>query len=137
MVIDTSVVMVALTEDDGLVFVSAVERAEALSISAVNAYETRLVLGGRRSQAAEVRTALVSRFADLVTRSRMMVTPFDADQALLAHDAYLRFGKGFHPAALNCTDCAAYALANLRGEPLLFKGEGFAQTDAEAALGPA
>jgi ribonuclease VapC len=66
----------------------------------------------------------------------MMITPFDADQALLAHDAYLRFGKGFHPAALNFADCAAYALARLRGEPLLFKGEDFARTDVERALRP-
>ena len=137
MVIDTSAVVAALTEDDGLVFVSAMERAGSLSISAVNAYETRLVLEGGRSQAAEVRAALVSRFADLVTCSRMTINPFDADQVLLAHDAYLRFGKGFHPAAPNFADCAAYALAKLRGEPLLFKGEDFAQTDIEAALGPA
>jgi ribonuclease VapC len=133
-IIDSSAMVAALTEDDGLLFVAAMERASSLSISAVNAYETRLVLGGRRSQAAEARAALVSRFADLVTRSRMTIVPFDADQALLAHDAYLRFGKGFHPAALNFADCAAYALAKHRDEPLLFKGEDFARTDVRRAL---
>ena len=137
MVIDSSAVVAALTEDDGLLFVAAMERAASLSISAVNVYKTRLVLGGRRSQAAEARAALVSRFTDLVARSRMSIIPFDADQAVLAHDAYLRFGKGFHAAALNFADCAAYALAKLRDEPLLFKGEDFARTDIRPALGPA
>jgi ribonuclease VapC len=67
----------------------------------------------------------------------MAIVPFDADQAVLAHDAYLRFGKGFHPAALNFADCAAYALAKFRDEPLLFKGEDFARTDVRPALSSA
>jgi ribonuclease VapC len=136
-VVDTSAVVAALTEGDGPVFVSAMERAASLSISAVSMYETRLVLWGRRSQAAEARAALVSRFTDLVTRSRMAIVPFDADQAVLAHDAYLRFGKGFHAAALNFAGCAAYALAKFRDEPLLFKGEDFARTDIRPALSSA
>jgi ribonuclease VapC len=68
---------------------------------------------------------------------RAEVVPFDIEQAVLAHRAYQRLGKGFHAAALNLVDCAAYALAKLRSEPLLFRGEDFAQTDVEAALGPA
>jgi len=43
--------------------------------------------------------------------------------------AWRRFGKGRHPAALNMADCAAYATAVIAGEPLLFKGNDFAQTD--------
>jgi ribonuclease VapC len=35
---------------------------------------------------------------------------------------------------LNYGDCFAYALAKRRGEPLLFKGNDFAQTDIEPAL---
>jgi ribonuclease VapC len=38
-------------------------------------------------------------------------------------------GKGRHPAALNFGDCFAYALAKTSGEPLLAKGNDFAQTD--------
>ena len=40
-----------------------------------------------------------------------------------------RFGKGRHPAGLNFGDCFAYALAKATGEPLLFKGDDFSQTD--------
>ena len=43
--------------------------------------------------------------------------------------AWNRFGKGRHPAALNFGDCFSYALAAALGEPLLFKGDDFAQTD--------
>lgn len=48
--------------------------------------------------------------------------------------AWRRFGKGRHPAGLNLGDCLAYALARTLGEPLLFKGEDFGQTDVVAAL---
>lgn len=55
-------------------------------------------------------------------------------QALIAREAYQRFGKGNHPAELNLGDCFAYALSKVRGEPLLFKGDDFRKTDVEAAL---
>jgi ribonuclease VapC len=34
-----------------------------------------------------------------------------------------------HPAQLNFGDCAVYALAGLRGEPVLATGNDFAATD--------
>ena len=55
------------------------------------------------------------------------------EQALLACEAFRRFGKGRHPAALNIGDCFAYALAKATGEPLLFKGNDFARTDIDKA----
>jgi ribonuclease VapC len=48
-------------------------------------------------------------------------------------EAWLRFGKGRHPAALNFGDCLAYATARLAGRPLLCKGDGFAKTDLALA----
>jgi ribonuclease VapC len=72
----------------------------------------------------------------MVEQLRLEIVPFDRQQLVLAHEAYRRFGKGHHPAGLNLIDCAAYALARQRGEPLLFKGEDFARTDVEmVALG--
>ena len=56
------------------------------------------------------------------------------EQTRFAREAYRRFGKGNHAAKLNLGDCFAYALAKARGEPLLFKGEDFRQTDVEAAV---
>lgn len=46
-----------------------------------------------------------------------------------ALEAWLRYGRGRHPAGLNFGDCLAYATARLAAEPLLFVGEDFARTD--------
>jgi ribonuclease VapC len=58
------------------------------------------------------------------------VVPFDQTQAKVAIAAFGRFGKGLgHRAQLNFGDCAVYALAALRGEPLLATGHDFRATD--------
>jgi ribonuclease VapC len=51
----------------------------------------------------------------------------------MAIDAFDRFGKGRHKAALNLGDCFAYACALALEEPLLFKGQDFPQTDVTVA----
>jgi ribonuclease VapC len=51
----------------------------------------------------------------------------------LAAEAYARFGKGRHPAALNMGDCFAYACAKAHDAKLLFKGDDFGQTDIVSA----
>ena len=51
----------------------------------------------------------------------------------IAADAYARFGKGRHPAALNMGDCFSYACAKANRAALLFKGDDFAKTDITAA----
>jgi ribonuclease VapC len=43
-------------------------------------------------------------------------------------DAWLRFGKGRHFAALNFGDCLSYATAVITAEPLLCIGDDFPQT---------
>jgi ribonuclease VapC len=63
------------------------------------------------------------------------VVPFDDEMARIAFNAFRHFGKGQgHPAQLNIVDCAVYALAKARSEPLLFKGEDFDRTDIRSAL---
>jgi ribonuclease VapC len=49
-----------------------------------------------------------------------------------AADAFKRYGKGRHPAALNMGDCFAYACAKLSGAALLYKGADFDATDLRA-----
>ncbi|WP_285019699.1 type II toxin-antitoxin system VapC family toxin [Novosphingobium sp. fls2-241-R2A-195] len=61
------------------------------------------------------------------------VTPVPAEAHRQAVEAYDRYGKSRHPAALNFGDCFAYACARVAGVPLLFKGDDFPQTDIEAA----
>jgi len=54
------------------------------------------------------------------------VVPFDQAQANVALTAFARFGKGMgHRAQLNFGDCAVYALAQSRGEPVLAIGRDF------------
>jgi ribonuclease VapC len=55
--------------------------------------------------------------------ARIIIEPVTEAQARIAREAYRDFGRGSgHPARLNFGDCFAYALAKVRGEPLLFKG---------------
>ena len=66
---------------------------------------------------------------------RLIVADFTPEHAEAARDAYVRYGKGSgHPAQLNFGDCLVYGFAKVEGEPLLFKGDDFAQTDLVAAL---
>ena len=70
----------------------------------------------------------------LIGRAKIEIAPFDAGQAGIARAAFLKYGKGRHPAALNFGDCASYALAKSKGAPLLYKGADFAKTDIVSAL---
>jgi ribonuclease VapC len=63
----------------------------------------------------------------------IQIEPVTAEQALLARQAFVLFGKGRHKAGLNFGDCFSYALAKAYREPLLFKGGDFGHTDLEAA----
>ncbi len=51
-----------------------------------------------------------------------------------ATDAFMRFGKGVHPAALNFGDCLTYAIARELDAPILCVGGDFFRTDAKLAL---
>ena len=66
-------------------------------------------------------------------RAGITVEPVTVEQGELARQAFLDFGKGRHRAGLNYGDCFAHALAKATGEPLLFKGKDFGQTDIRTA----
>ena len=92
-------------------------------MSAVNAYEAGMVVESRLGEQG------TRELADLMATTGIDVVAFDAGMAQVALDAWRRFGKGRHPAALNFADCAAYALAKVTRQPLLFKCGDFNQTD--------
>ena len=73
---------------------------------------------------------VVSSFLENVD---IVVTPFDERHWRAAFAAFIRFGKGRHPASLNFGDCMTYASARLAELPLLYVGDDFAQTDIQAA----
>jgi ribonuclease VapC len=112
--------------------------ADDLLAAAVRA-ATRLVSAGTMVEAAIVTAARLGDAGEreldaLVARLGLEVVPVDAAQVAVAREAFRRFGKGRHPAALNFGDLFAYALARSRALPLLFVGKDFARTDIVAAL---
>jgi ribonuclease VapC len=124
MVIDTSAFLaIFLAEPERKQFLDLISHADTRLISAVNAFETGIVLEAGRGEAA-------GREFDLfLNRARIDIVPVDAEQVEIARVAWRKYGKGRHPAALNFGDCFAYALAKTSGEPLLAKGGGFGRTD--------
>ena len=130
MILDSSAVIAAITDEpDGARFREAIHGATPLAISAITVLETRIVLRSRYGE------DLVTAFDRMLQRAGIAIIVFDAELAEVAFDAFRRYGKGQgHPAQLNIIDCAAYALAKVRDEPLLFKGADFAQTDIAPAL---
>jgi ribonuclease VapC len=71
---------------------------------------------------------------ELIERLSIELVPFDTELAIASREAFIRYGKGRHPAGLNFSDCISYALAKSRDLPLLFKGGDFAKTDIVSAL---
>lgn len=71
------------------------------------------------------------RLDALLSSLQLGVIAFDSELLALAQDAWRRFGKSRHPAALNLGDCVAYATARHLALPLLFVGKDFEQTDIE------
>ncbi|WP_293003389.1 type II toxin-antitoxin system VapC family toxin [Mycobacterium sp.] len=92
-------------------------------MSAANAVETLIVLTNRFGLTARV------AFDRLAAAINLGIQPLTADHVAVAHRAYIDFGKGRHPAALNYGDTMAYATAKLAHEPLIAVGNDFAQTD--------
>lgn len=129
MVIDTSALIAILFgEPEALSFTRAVADASRKLISSFNALETGIVVEARKGEAG-------GRELDLLLhRAQIEIVAMDADQTELARAAWRKYGKGNHPAGLNIGDCCAYALAKYSGEPLLFKGNDFSQTDIRAAI---
>lgn len=71
--------------------------------------------------------------SDFLAVYRVALLDFDDRHVEVAVRAFLRYGKGRHPARLNFGDCMTYATAKLAGAPLLFVGVDFAKTDLEGA----
>ncbi len=130
MVLDTSAIIAAIAnEPDGSRFQTAMFNADSLLISALTVLETKIVLFARLGSEA------VDLFDEMVDKAGIVIVSFDYEMAKAAFEAFRRFGKGQgHPAQLNIVDCAAYALAKSRSQPLLFKGADFARTDVLAAV---
>lgn len=126
MVADTSALMaIALDEPEVERCDECLSRQKEVLISAGSLTEA-FVVAARRN----VTEALEVLLADLP----YVVAPVTESLARQAGAAYVRWGKGFHPAGLNFGDCFAYALAKEQDCPLLFIGNDFSKTDIKSAL---
>ncbi len=124
MIVDSSALIALIQRGD-----TAVQVAEVLST------ESRCRIGA--STWTETLIVLTHRYGPvgrtIVERVRqefaLTVIDYTADHAAIALDAFARFGKGRHKAALNFGDCMAYAAARYASESLLAAGDDFAHTD--------
>ena len=129
MVIDSSALIAILRrEPEEQDFRNAIKLASSRLLSTSTRVEAGIVALGRRGEAG------LEQMQALVENLKLETVPLSADHARLAIDAFRRFGKGRHPAGLNFGDCFSYALAKATGEPLLFKGDDFSQTDVKRAV---
>lgn len=128
MTLDSSALVAVLFGEPGhLELIDRILEADHVRVSAPTLTETSLVFAGRRraSGAAEVE--------ELVRELAITVVPFGEAEWRAAVDAFVRFGRGRHKAALNFGDCLAYASAVVAGDSLLYVGDDFAHTDVVRA----
>ncbi len=124
MVIDTSALVAILqNEPERRRFNEAIEKAESCFISSATLVEASIIIESRYGSLG------LGDLDLLISKARITVVPLDLDQALIARQAFSRYGKGRHPAGLNYGDCFSYALAKSLGQSLLQRGADFARID--------
>ena len=128
MVLDSSaIVAIHLREPGYERLMDVIDAAEVVAVGTPTLLESGMVLTARLGRDARPMIAAFLR------RVEAQVVPFNEEHLDAAIAAFLRFGRGRHPAALNFGDCMSYAVASVAGMPLLFTGENFPRTDIVAA----
>jgi ribonuclease VapC len=128
MVLETSALLAVLMgEPERDSFIALLAAADDAVISAATLVEASIVMRAKTGAKGE------SDLDELLAAAAVRCVAVDAAQAIVAREAYERFGKGRSPAGLNFGDCFSYALARVMGRPLLFKGADFSKTDVVAA----
>src|SRR5712672_4105 len=126
MVLDSSaLVAIFLEEPESKKLAQKIRASDVVMIGAPTLFETAMVLQRETSGTTGLMTFLKSAEAEIVD--------FGEHHHVAALDAFVRFGKGRHPARLNILDCMSYAVAAVAGLPLLYTGDDFSKTDIEAA----
>jgi ribonuclease VapC len=130
MIVDSSAMVAVIKRDpDWEKFANAMDGAGTLHISAASYLETAVVVDSLRDAVHS------AKLDDLLLDMEMTIEPVTAEQARIARQAYRDYGRGSGSAAkLNFGDCFSYALARVKREPLLFKGDDFVHTDVRPAI---
>ena len=128
MIIDSSaLVAIVFQEPEAQDLLRRMRDAASLAIGAATLLETGIVLSARLNDDAR---GLLAR---LLQESGIVVMDVTEAHFGVAMDAWLRYGKGRHPAALNFGDCLSYAMSVVSGKPLLCVGDDFPHTDCVLA----
>ena len=126
MILDTSAIVAIVVREPGWEgLLDKLARAPERGVGAPTLAEAGIVLSARLR--ADARALLVR----LLQEFEIETLPFEDAHWREAIEAWSRFGKGRHRAALNFGDCLAFATARLAGRPLLCVGGDFARTDVE------
>lgn len=128
MIVDTSALAaIAFGEAERGFYEDLILQTPGTATSAAVVLELELLL---RTRFPSVDPGAVDRLVDLLG---LDIVPFDAAQAKLARAAFATYGLGRHEAGLTFGNCIVMGLARTRDLPILFKGGGFALTDARPA----
>ena len=128
MILDSSaIVAIAFREPGHERLVQRIASSDSVGIGAPTLVESAIVLSARLNRDAR---AILSR---LLTEGGIETIPFGEAHFGVAVGAWLAFGRGRHPAALNFGDCLAYATARVADRALLCVGDDFERTDLEIA----
>jgi len=128
MIIETSAIVAILLKEPGYEqLMEKVGQAGVVGVGTPTLTEAGIVLTARLGPLG---MSMLGRF---IQESGLIVVPFGSPHWGIAVDAFDRFGKGRHPAALNFGDGMSYATARLAKQPLLAVGQDFVQTDLELA----
>jgi ribonuclease VapC len=129
MILDSSAIVALVFQEPGYEAVlDKLATAVEAGIGAPTLVECSLVLSARLNQDAR---GLLSRFLE---EAKVTIIPFSEAHYGTAVGAWLKYGKGRHPAGLNFGDCLAYATAKIAAMPLLCVGDDFPQTDLYLAI---
>ncbi|HEY2700165.1 MAG TPA: type II toxin-antitoxin system VapC family toxin [Pseudonocardiaceae bacterium] len=132
MIIDTSAVIAIVNREPGHeLLADAMVAATEVKMGAPTHVEAAIVALARWGHRG---TTLLER---VIQDQKIEIISFTDQHALVAVDAFNRFGKGRHKAGLNLGDCHTYATAHVAREPLLYVGNDFTHTDLKLVdLGP-
>ncbi len=126
MIIDSSAVLAVIGKGPGYErIVHELAGSPETWIGAPTRLEVGIVLTTRLGPLGKT---VLARF---LQENAIKTIAFGEEHAVVALDAYSRFGKGRHPAGLNFGDCCTYAVAWRSGEPLLCVGDDFPETDLQ------
>jgi ribonuclease VapC len=127
-ILDTSAIVAVLFKEPGWeVLLDKLVAATGPAVGVPTLTEAAIVVSARMRRDGR---AMLARF---LTEGSIAAVPFGEEHYGTAVDAWLRYGKGRHRAALNFGDCMAYATAKLADQPLLCVGGDFALTDLDLA----